>query len=236
MEKRVSEMKLKDIQPFYIPYDKFDFEINIHKEEVEHNVKCSFRSKGTFREAYSSIFRFFNELVWFYDVLLSDINGGHSEGSHVYLNYSINSDRYLLGFQQKVKDERQHLALAFFREALCNESPYYRFLCLDKILQIPFKKEEQRTHKVPWIEKQLTQLTDQLAVNFRNRKIKTLGNRTLSNWLYQDGRNAIAHAAFGEFIRDPNNYDDWDEIKWANTILKDLARKCIIDQLGVSAE
>ena len=220
-------------QSFNIEYDNLGFEINIRKREEEHNVKCSFRSKSNYKEAYGSIFRFFNELVWFYDMQVFDINGGHSQDSHVFLNYSVNSDQYLLIFSQKVHDKRQHLALAFFREAMCNESPYYRFLCFDKILQIPFTKQQQKTHKVPWIKSQLSQLTDKLAVNFSNKIMKNLNNKSLADWLYKDGRHPIAHANLGKFIRDPNNYDHWNEIKWANTVMQDLAKKCIVDKLGV---
>ena len=53
---------------FNIKYDKFNLEIRVVKMQKEHNVKCSFLSKGNHKEAYGSIFRFFNELVWFYDM------------------------------------------------------------------------------------------------------------------------------------------------------------------------
>ncbi len=217
-------------QNFNIKYDKFILEVKVARLEKEHNVKCSFRAKGNHKEAYGSIFRFFNELVWFYDMRISNINGGYSQDSHVFLNYSANSERYLLSFTQKVHNEKQHLALGFFREAVCNESPYYCFLCFDKILQLPFTDGKL---KGQWLEAQLPFLTNDLAKNFRDRRIKELSNKTLADWLYEDGRQALAHATLGQFIRDPNNYDDWDQIKWANTIMEDLARKCIIDKLGV---
>ncbi len=217
-------------QTFNIEYDKLNLEIKVEKMEKEHNIKCSFCSKGNYKKAYGSIFRFFNELVWFYDMHISAINGGHSQNSHIFLSYSANSEHYLFSFTQKVQDEKQHLALGFFREAFCNESPYYRFLCFDKILQVPFSKG---SFKGQWLEAQLPFLTDDLAKNLRDRKIKELSNKTLADWLYKDGRQALAHATLGQFIRDPNNYDDWDQIKWANTVMEDLAKKCIIDKLGV---
>jgi hypothetical protein len=217
-------------QIFNIPYDKFNLEVRVEKMQKKHNVKCSFCSKGNHKEAYESIFRFFNELVWFYHMRISDVNGGHSQGSHVFLNYSANSERYLLYFSQKVHEQKQHLALGFFREALCNESPYYRFLCFDKILQTPFSSAK---FKGEWIVAQIPSLADELAKNFRDRRIKELSNKTLADWLYEDGRHALVHATLGRFIRNPNNYDDWDQIKWANTVMEDLARKCITDKLGV---
>ncbi len=220
-------------KPCIIDYDDFKLEVNVRKREAEHNVKCSFRGKSDFKKAYSSIFRFFNELVWFHDMEVSDINGGHSQNSHVFLNYTVNNDSYLLDFKQQVFEKRQHLALSFFREARCNESPYYRFFCFAKILEIPFTKDEGES-KVQWVEDQLNNLTGKLAVSFRDRKINNLCGRNLAKWLHENGRNAIAHARLEEITRDPNNYDDWDEIKWANEIMEELAEQLIIKKLGVS--
>jgi len=76
-------------------------------------------------------------------------------------------------------------------------------------------------------------LTDGLAKNLRDRRIKELSNKPLADWLYKDGRQALSHATIGQFIRDPNNYDDWDQIKWANTVMEELAKQCIIDKLKV---
>ena len=63
----------------------------------------------------------------------------------------------------------------------------------------------------------------------------SLGDRSIADWLHKDGRHAIAHARLGEIIRDPNNYNDWDEIKWANEIMQELAEMLIIQKLEVQA-
>ena len=126
-------------KPWNIKYDGFDLVINVRKRETEHTVRCSYQLTGkNYQEAFASIFHFFNEIVWFYDLKICKVNGGHSHGSHVSLNYNVNGDGYLLSFKQKVYEKVQHLALAFFREAECNESPYYRLICFAKILEIPF--------------------------------------------------------------------------------------------------
>ena len=219
-------------KPWNFDYDDYDLEINVKKREAEHTVKCSYRAKGNYKDAYASIFRLFNELVWFYDLRVSNVNGVHSHGSHVSLNYTVNGDSYLLSFEQRVHEKLQHLALAFFREAKCNESPYYRFMCFAKILEIPFKKDQQIIKK-EWIEGQLSKLKSRTASTFRDQKIRVLGDKSLVAWLYKYGRHAIAHAGYGEIIRDPNNYDDWDEIKWANEIMQELAEALIIQKLRV---
>lgn len=220
-------------KPWCIEYDGFNLVINVQKRETEHTVKCNYRSKGNvYKEAFGSIFRFFNELVWFYDLRVSNINGGHSHGSHVSLNYNVNSDSYLLTFKQRVHEEEQHLALAFFREAECNESPYYRFICFAKILEIPFIKNQHNVKKT-WVEDNLKKLNNKMAASYRDRKIMSLGNRSLADWLHEDGRHAIVHARRGQIVRDPNNYDDWDGIKWANVIMQELAERLIIQKLMV---
>ena len=116
-------------KPFKIPYGNFSLEISVKGREAQHYVKCTYKAVGNAIEAYRAIFHFFNEIVWFYQTKLSDVSGGESQGSHVGLNYSIQDESYFLNFQQKVFDERQHLGLVFYREAQCNESPYYRFFC-----------------------------------------------------------------------------------------------------------
>lgn len=221
-------------KPWIFEYDGFNLEINVRKREAEHTVKCSYRTKGNYKEAYASIFHLFNELVWFYGLRVYNVNGGHSHGSHVSLNYAVNGDRYLISFKQRVYEKLQHLALAFFREAKCNESPYYRFMCFAKILEIPFT-ENQHKAKKEWVEVHLNKLKSKTASTFRDRKMGVLGNKSLADWLYKYGRHAIAHARHGGIIRDPNNYDDWDEIKWANEIMQELAEDLIVQELKVPA-
>lgn len=222
-------------KPWQIDYDGFTLEISVERSG-KHYVKCSFREinqksgkRENYKQAYNSTFRFFNEIVWFYNAHIFNVGGGHSHNSHVGLYYQVDTEQYLLGFQQKVFDQKQHLALAFYREAECNESPYYRFLCYAKILEIPFEKG---TLKGAWIEEQIPKLEDSLATSFRDRKIAALHDKTLADWLQKDGRHAIAHSNHG-IVRDPNNYDDWDDIKWGNTVMEELAIKLMVEVLGV---
>ena len=220
-------------KPWNIDYDCFNLEINVRKRATEHNVRCIYDTKGDYKEAFASIFHFFNELVWFYDLRVSNVNGGHSEGSHVVLNYTVNSDQYLLGFKQRVCGELQHLSLAFFREAKCNESPFYRFLCFRKILEIP-RKGDKHFDKGKWIEAQLKELKSETAKRASTFLDTKIGDMSLADWLYKKGRHAIAHGD-RNIVRDPNDYDDWDEIRWANEIMQELAETLIITLLGVPA-
>jgi len=218
---------------WHVEYDGFDLEIKIRRWEEDHFVKCNFQTKGQkyYKDAYSSIFRFFNELVWFHDLKIHNINGGHSQGVHVFLNYKVSDAGYLLKFKQRVNRKDQHLALAFFREAECNESPFYRFICFAKILEIPFKGNQHKIKK-EWMERNLNELKSNKPTIFRDARAVSFSNGS-SDWFQKFGRHAIAHARQGEIIRDPNNYDDWQEIVWANSVMQELAEKLIIEKLEV---
>jgi len=221
-------------KPWLFSYDKFVLEVNVRKREKEHWVKCSYHKKGTGIESHESVAHFFNELVWFYDVNVHNLFKFESVGSHVGVNYSVNQDRYLLNFQQRIVSPVQHLALAFYREASCNESAFYRFLCFSKIIEIPFKKNDRSISE--WVEKQIASLKTDLAKTYLKRKLKVLNGQPLGRWLIENGRHAIAHAHEGSFIRDPNDYQDWDEIRWANTLMQELAVETMVQKIGVPSK
>jgi hypothetical protein len=105
-------------------------------------------------------------------------------------------------------------------------------MCYSKILEIPFKDGKA---KGAWIEKEIPNLKGELAVLVRDRRVHMLRGKTLGMWLKEDGRNALSHANIrgGSTVRDPNSYKDWDEIKWGNTVMQELAEKAMIDCLKI---
>lgn len=216
-------------KPWEIPYDTFVLEVNVEKLSEQHFVRCRYDDVRTHLDAYKSISHFLNELVWFWNVRIGDVSGGHSQ-VQMGLYYSANCESYLGRFKQRVFDDKQHLALAFYREADAGDSAYYRFLCYDKILQIPFA---EGLSKKAWVEEQIPKLKGEFSITVRDRSIGMLEGKTLADWLYKDGRQALAHAHEGKFVRNPNNYKDWDDIKWANTVMEELASKVITEKLGV---
>ncbi|WP_044557260.1 methylamine utilization protein MauJ [Halobacteriovorax marinus] len=219
-------------KPWELQYDGSKLIINVAKLSVQHNVRCFFSHPKTEHDAHESLFRFFNEVSWFQKTSISNINGCIVHGSNVYYNYNINQESYLLEFEQRVFDKKQHLGLGFFREAISNESPFYRLLCFYKILEVPFEKSKHKD-KVEWIKECITTLESELACSFRDRKVHYLGGKSLDEWLYIDGRHGVAHAHLNHPVRDPNNYQDWEDIKWANTVLEELAKKTIVQKLSV---
>ena len=112
-------------------------------------------------------------------------------------------------------------------------------MCFAKILEIPFKKMDE-TGKGGWIDATIPKLKNSMAVLYRDKKLKILGNQKLGDWLHQEMRHAIAHAGVSmlkqQVIRNPNDYEDWQETVWANTVMMELATTLIIQQLKIPVD
>jgi len=218
-----------------VDYDKEKLHLKIKRSRGSHCVyiqnKMGFRN----RHPWEIFFRFFNELVWFYHITIKDVNGGHGDYS-ANANFLPSDDSHAFNlscFKQQVFDMNQHLALGFFREGISSGSPYYRFLCYSKILEIPFKDGKE---KGSWIDKEIPNLKGNLATLFRDKRVEALGGKTLGKWLKEEGRDALSHANVHKenTVRDPNSYKDWDDIKWGNEVMHELVVKAIVEELGVS--
>lgn len=214
-------------QPWQIAYDDMEFEVNVVRLSEEHHIRRIDNAGLDHRLAFRSIFRLLSEITWMYNCPAQFVGGSH--GKHmVEATYSIRDERYLGNFSQKIADELQHLALGFYREAECTDSPYYRFMCLSKIIEIPF---EDGKKKGAWLERVTAELTDEVAVTFRDKRLHSLTEKTLAGWLFES-RNKVAHAHNGRPTSDPNNFDDWDEMQWGNRVLEELAIRAIVEELG----
>lgn len=102
-----------------------------------------------------------------------------------------------------------------------------------KILEVPFSERERKTKLVPWVEDKIKKLECDLAKNFRDRKIPTLGGKSLADWLYDNCRHPLSHAATNAQVRDPSDYNDIEDVRWANTVMSELAKKIITEVLLV---
>jgi hypothetical protein len=78
------------------------------------------------------------------------------------------------------------------------------FLCYARILEIPFKTGKE---KGIWIDHQILNLKDDLAVFICDRKVRMLGKKSLGMWLKEDGRDALSHANIqsNQLVRYPKN-------------------------------
>ena len=215
-------------------YDNEKLQLKVKRSGHPHSVFIQNEKGFLHRHPWETFFRFFNELVWFYHITIEDVNGGHGNYC-ANANFLPNDDSYAISlscFKQQIFDTNQHLALGFFREGISSGSPYYRFLCYSKILEIPFKDGRE---KGSWIDNEIPSLKGNLATLFRDNIVKVLGGKTLGKWLKEEGRDALSHANVNKesTVRDPNSYRDWDDIKWGNEVMHELAIKAIVEELGV---
>jgi len=215
-------------------YDGEELTLHVQTPGSPHSLRTVNRSGFANRHPWEIFFRVLNELVWFYRIEVRDIAGGHSDYS-ANADFQTNDDSYairLADFKQKVFNEDQHLALGLYREGISSGSTYYAFLCYARILEIPFKNGKC---KGDWIEREIPNLKGSLATSMRDRRIHMLCGKPLAKWLQDDGRHGLSHANIqsGQVVRDPNSYQDWEDIKWGNTVMQELAEKAITDELGV---
>lgn len=221
-------------ETWIVNYDNEEVKLKIVRPKLPHSVFIKNKNGFQSKHPWETFFRFFNELVWFYDISIEGINGGHSDycANAEFLPSEDNYAIKLSHFQQEVFDKDQHLALGFFREGISSGSPYYRFLCYAKILEIPFKDGKE---KGTWIEQEIPNIKSALAVSFRDERANLWGGKPLATWLQEDGRHALSHANIqkGNIVRDPNSYQDWEDIKWGNEVMHELAEKAIIEKLVV---
>jgi hypothetical protein len=113
----------------------------------------------------------------------------------------------------------QWLALALFREGVNSGSRFYAFLCYYKILDLPFKKNKDRTEWINTVAPTLTREQDDLA------KILTT-TTDLEKYLRDERANAIKHVLHKPVL---NPDDPKDEFKITTDlhIIQDLARLAI---------
>jgi hypothetical protein len=215
-------------------YDKESITLEAEKKRFSHCLRTQNRSGFKNKHPWNIFFRILNEFVWFYDIEVNDIEGMDSQFA-ANAHFRPSDDGYAVRldtFKQQITQEDQHLALGIHREAVSSGSPYYEFLCYARILEIPFKNGRD---KGDWIDNEILKLKGDLAVRMRDQNVRMLDGKDLGTWLKDNGRHALSHAKIqtNELVRDPNSFKDWEDIKWGNTVMAELAEKAIVDQLKV---
>lgn len=120
--------------------------------------------------------------------------------------------------QKKITDV-QWLALALFREGVNAGSKFYAFLCYYKILDLPFKKNKDRTEWINTVAPTLMREKDRLAEILKS-------TADLEKYLRDERANAIKHVLHKPVL---NPDDPKDEFKITTDlhVIQDLARLAI---------
>lgn len=152
--------------------------------------------------------RFLSALAWVEDKGIADLFAvGSSRSIPPKVGKSDTrfiTHRFRVDYLPEPKDDKSLRALALFREAQSINSPSYAFLGFFKILNVLFGKGN---YQIDWINANLTAVKEYSAKKRLDELVKI--HKDLGNYLYVQGRCAVAHA-FNEPVIDP---DESSEIK-----------------------
>jgi hypothetical protein len=139
-------------------------------------------------------------------------------------------------FRRRPLDDAQHRkVLGIYREARNLQdllSIPYAILGYYKILEVKFPNGDLRTQ---WIEAHLEQALKDKNIPLLEKLLKEAGDtpKQLANFMYVEGRNAVAHTKFANSI-DPDDITQIQRLSLALPIFQRMARDFILNELGVS--
>jgi hypothetical protein len=131
-------------------------------------------------------------------------------------------------YRTPLKDNKQRLAIALYREALTVNSTPYEFLGYFKVINVVYKGSKEQKK---WINNNLQYIDDELCKN----RVKELKKQVddIGHYLYESGRCAVAHA-FADPLVDPDDLVHLRRLSEDLHIIKSLARHLIKFEIGVS--
>ena len=213
-----------------LEYSDFKLVVNINKNK-NHHIKTLVPADKKFQDGYKAIINFFNEIHWFHDVKISGISSGCHNEYMLSFHYEANKDEYLVrSFKQRIFKEEQHKALAYYREGNSIGSCYYNFLCLYKILEMPFKDSRDLGN---WIDAKIANIDDSLlTISAKRIKQKAEDDSSKAKYIREKIRHYLSHGKnMGIESIDYNDFDCWDEVKWINLLLDYLVKDILITKL-----
>lgn len=145
-------------------------------------------------------------------------------------NMVVNTYSLSLGSIPYVHTKDQEDAIGLYREALVSASPFYKFLCLWNILNIPARGTKS---VISWVNDALENKKHKI---FLNNQISALEKKgaDIGKYLDEECRDAIAHIRRDSPNRthiDPNDGRDIVRISSSTYFLENLARLYIADEL-----
>jgi hypothetical protein len=215
-----------------IVYDGRLFTVENGKPNESHQIWTTYGKQSELKESFRSACRFLDELAWFRSLKISSSNCVHSNGSPRCSDRSelpIDETILLTPFDQLVTCDRSHLALSLYREGYVSNSPFYRFVSYFKIIELGIPDGNSRKL---WMGNALKE--DQEIERYLHR-LNQAGIENVGAWLYKEGRNGLVHAGkAGINTKDPSDFDDWQDIVWANEIVLHLVERILIKNLQIS--
>ena len=127
----------------------------------------------------------------------------------------------------RVNSDEDKAALAFFREGLSLNNPFYAFLSLFKSISVVVPDGKQRAE---WIDAAIAGLDDHRAKERRDQLIAD--GQNVGQYIWKEGRNAIAHAEKIPYVN-PDDTDDHFRLYQDIPLLKNLAELSIEQLRGI---
>lgn len=119
-------------------------------------------------------------------------------------------------------------ALAYYREGLSIDNPFYSFLGFYKAFSRSLPNGRERG---PWIAATLPRLTDREAIERRNELIRA--GEDISTYVANQGRHAIAHAERDDIV-DPDDPTDHQRIIQDLPLMRHLAEIAMEERLEIT--
>ena len=118
-------------------------------------------------------------------------------------------------------------ALALYREGISTHNPFYSFLSLFKAISISIPDGKERT---TWMVRALGELDDHIAIQRRDELASQ--ETEIANYIWERGRNAIAHAEREPFVN-PDEIEDHYRLHKDVPLIKNLAELAIEQRMGI---
>jgi hypothetical protein len=128
------------------------------------------------------------------------------------------------------ESEAANSALAFYREGVSLDNPFYSFLSLYKAFSRAVPVQSERT---PWINGAVARLRENRAKERASELASQ--NHDVGTYLYGRCRNAVAHADREPFVN-PDDTDDHFRLSKDVPLMKELTEIAIEDRLAVKRD
>ncbi len=127
----------------------------------------------------------------------------------------------------KVTTDEEKAALAFYREGISINNPFYAFLSLFKAISVFFSNGKQREN---WIAAILGDLDDDNA----KKRYAQLASEVsdVGKYIWDEGRNAITHSERDTYVN-PDEIDDHFRLRQDMPLMKNLAELTIEKQSAI---
>jgi hypothetical protein len=130
-----------------------------------------------------------------------------------------------------VSDDAQRFALRLWNEAEISTSPFLAFLNYLSIVELPTKKgESHKSRAINWINNLSPNRIFGLAELKENIKNKYHSKYDVGHFLYDEGRNAIAHVTKPTHMRRFDR-ESYERISDLNRAMKAIAKHYIVNEL-----